>query len=394
MAQQNGQNDQGFNKEIFVLIVVLLIGVTIWALWTYARPFVLYAIFSLDIIQFWVMDLFLDFGPKTLGFYELTKDVFRLDDLEFQNKYQISLSQVPFEWVMEISSKTGWGMKFITIPMLLLFTLYATFKMKGTGFSRTFTLTGNKVGPSLALYQSQHWRVITPGAKFNPDDSNNKEELPAKTPMEWMKDNEITLNEIEGLNYEAAAHAFEKQLGDRWNGVEKSKTYVKALCVIFYMNAKRDKNSRKIKENFAIIWSTKKTKEAEIITNKIFNDLKEKDKKFINIIDKYGNKHAYVNTALFRLLTWARDNGGVLASAEFRWLKPIDRTLWYVLNNCGRRAFHTEGAGAISHFFSENILRQPLAEPHIDQAVDGLENYLDNQGIIDLEEFFNEDKEL
>ena len=164
--------------------------------------------------------------------------------------------------------------------------------------------------------------------------------------------------------------------------------------MIFYLSAKRDKKTQSIKETIAIYWTTKKHEEAEKLTAKILEPYLENDKLFIEKITNVTSKHAYENTALFACLTWARRLGGVLASAEFRWIKPMNRSLWYGLNNCGRRAFHIEGRCCIC-YHSEHILKQKLAEPHVDQAVDGLEYYIDEQGILNIEEFFrNEQQEF
>jgi intracellular multiplication protein IcmP len=87
--------------------------------------------------------------------------------------------------------------------------------------------------------------------------------------------------------------------------------------------------------------------------------------------------------------TWG-GKGGVLPTASFRWLKTIDRNLFYCLNNVGRRKFHIEGAGAVNHFFAERILQAPITNPRFNEVINSLVEYLDFTGITDLEEFFRE----
>jgi hypothetical protein len=318
------------------------------------------------------------------------------------NSYQYSdyetnnWNDIGFEYFQFVSNQAGILFRYIFAGLIGIMAVFILFFMKGSMFARTYTLAGGKgKGPSLAHYQALHWRVFKTGASFNPDDTSNENEAQSMTPMEWMKKNNVTLTESDGLDEGAAYEGFIQQLGKPWHGYQSSETYIKVLCFLMYSNAKRDKNARKYKEDFAIIWTENKHNVAAKKSMKYLKQLLKKDNTFEKMIEKHTSKHAYTNTALYKLLTWSRKNGGVFASAEFRWLKAIDRTLWYALNNCGRRAFHTEGAGVISHYHAENILGQALAEPHVDQAIDGLEDYLDDQGIMDLEEFFkNEFKEF
>ena len=76
------------------------------------------------------------------------------------------------------------------------------------------------------------------------------------------------------------------------------------------------------------------------------------------------------------VLRWARAQGGVLAPAQFLWLRAEDRALWYPLNNLGRRAFHSEGAGAMAHFMAEEAAKKPLPIPRVDTAIVTLNTYL------------------
>ncbi len=48
------------------------------------------------------------------------------------------------------------------------------------------------------------------------------------------------------------------------------------------------------------------------------------------------------------LLIYAKRKG-VLASSQFIWLRPYDRTLWYALNQIGGKATWAEAAGPWAH---------------------------------------------
>ena len=66
-------------------------------------------------------------------------------------------------------------------------------------------------------------------------------------------------------------------------------------------------------------------------------------------------------------------NIGVLASAEFIWLKPIDRGLWYMLNSVGRSTAVAEICGAYAHWIAESRNNGPLFAPMVGEAIKGLE---------------------
>ena len=79
------------------------------------------------------------------------------------------------------------------------------------------------------------------------------------------------------------------------------------------------------------------------------------------------------------LLYRARQKG-VLASSQFLWLRPLDRPLWYALNQCGGRAAWAEGFAAWAHYQAEEKAGKALSEPHIAPAVISLKQSLAAQG--------------
>jgi intracellular multiplication protein IcmP len=94
-------------------------------------------------------------------------------------------------------------------------------------------------------------------------------------------------------------------------------------------------------------------------------------------------KHAYTAPALMDLLNAARMRHGVLAPAQFAWLKLVDRPLWYALHSLG---FETEGvgrylhpnprveaAGARDHWAAECAVGEPLPIPSVARALAALQ---------------------
>jgi intracellular multiplication protein IcmP len=90
------------------------------------------------------------------------------------------------------------------------------------------------------------------------------------------------------------------------------------------------------------------------------------------LVQEIVAKHAYVLTVLASLLQASRQDG-VVPSAEFLWLKPIDRRLWYMLNCVGRQTPYAEVSGAFAHWRAELAMKRRSLVPMIDEAIRALE---------------------
>jgi hypothetical protein len=168
--------------------------------------------------------------------------------------------------------------------------------------------------------------------------------------------------------------------------------------VMAALNVKRDKNLDGLRASITeayILRPSKASKEVEELIAPYLSD-----KKIRAAIENRASKHGWTNTATIAVYGWGGPmeawggKGGVLSTSLFLWLKRIDRPLWYALNNVGRRAFHIEGAGAISHYFMERLQREAVSKPFMDSAIAGLKKYLEDYHISDLNEYFNEEKEF
>lgn len=88
---------------------------------------------------------------------------------------------------------------------------------------------------------------------------------------------------------------------------------------------------------------------------------------------------AFVLPWFMALLTRARQKG-VLASSQFLWLRPMDRSLWYALNQCGGRAAWAEGLAPWAHYVAEEKAGKALSDPHVARAAASLRDALFAQG--------------
>ena len=95
-------------------------------------------------------------------------------------------------------------------------------------------------------------------------------------------------------------------------------------------------------------------------------------------------KHPYPRTLLHAMHKAALASGK-LASSHFRWLKGMDRPLWYALNTTGRKGPFLESAAVFSQTLWEDFAFDSgyqLAEPCIDDAIEGVEIYLIKIGLM------------
>ena len=98
------------------------------------------------------------------------------------------------------------------------------------------------------------------------------------------------------------------------------------------------------------------------------------------LTESFLKRHTTFELPLFMaMLTLARKKG-VLASSQFLWLRPLDRPLWYALNQCGGRAAWAEGFAAWAHYAAEERAGRALREAHMTHAVARIKDSLTAQG--------------
>jgi intracellular multiplication protein IcmP len=234
--------------------------------------------------------------------------------------------------------------------------------------------------------QSRMWPIIAPIVNFIPSRTSARipgdtvpDKLPvfaeALSPEEWISWHRIPVTN--GIpERERVRRAFLLQLGPRWQGTANLPLPLLALFAAFALKGvqKRDE-AEDLLGRLALSWTPEKgfvpPEELVVEVKKI-----AKDPSVGGEALKIASRHAYRTTALLGTLKWARYVGGVLAPAQFLWLRGVDRALWYPLNNLGRRSFHTEGAGALAHFMAEEAAGKPLPIPRIDTAIVALNQYL------------------
>ena len=77
---------------------------------------------------------------------------------------------------------------------------------------------------------------------------------------------------------------------------------------------------------------------------------------------------------------------GVLATAEFLWLKPVDRRFWYMMNSVGRQVSVVEVSGPFAHWLAEKKVGRALKTPMVKEAVVALEEAMEGILVVNKED--------
>ena len=162
-----------------------------------------------------------------------------------------------------------------------------------------------------------------------------------------------------------ASQVFRKQVGPLWQGVERLPIHVQALFGVF---AARGMQDRKAASQLLQQISASSAGGKLDFTGAKELMLKHKESPVVKLV---SSRHAYVLTCMASMLMLARTDG-VLATADFLWLKPLDRPLWYTLNSVGRQTPFIEVAGPFAHWSAERALGRKMTQPMIDEATKAL----------------------
>ena len=187
-----------------------------------------------------------------------------------------------------------------------------------------------------------------------------------RAPTEGMSRKDMGKIEVK-LKRGEANKVFAMQLGPLWAGVDKLPMHTKALFAIFAGRMEGDPAAVNLLKQLS----------RSSVTKLDFSGVDQLLKKYGNhkLIQKVLECHAYVMTVMAGMLVLARTDG-VQASADFLWLKPVDRRLWYVLNTVGRQTPFPEVAGIHAHFIAERDMGRKLLVPMIEEATNALEGAL------------------
>ncbi|MGH1377968.1 MAG: type IV secretion system protein [Alphaproteobacteria bacterium] len=375
----NGQqaNDTLYENGIGWALMLVIFGVLLWVFWFFWAVEIREMVRWIRYGEAWLVSWFLGsdyqvpFAGGEVAFHKYFNMIpdYQKEQLEMKHLALFgALAMQPLKYVFVLITGAG--------------ALWCMFCGPNTQY-RTRMSIENLIGA-----QSKVFPVISPFIKFNPSTQPPRPpgapvpaELPlfaeALGPEEWLAFNSIQTPDGE-IEKGSANQAFIEQLGKPWRGVKALDPYKQVLLAAFCLKASRQRApADNMLGRLAQCWAMDNTlnlaKDAKLV--------KEaravlQDKKLAGAALSQANRHAFETTAILRAMQYAREEGGVLAPAQFVWLRAYNRELWYPLNNLGRQSFHMEALGAMSHFKAEKLTQRPIPVPKVDGAVDTIQEYM------------------
>ncbi|GGI89942.1 type IVB secretion system coupling complex protein DotM/IcmP [Legionella impletisoli] len=359
MAQQAQQQPGGDNSMAPVWIMVLII-LTAFVIWEVGHQYIVSFVFHLNILQARLVNFFV--GSQTLA-----NEIYLMETLDPKS--------VDWGQMVDLARSVGNYVRYPIIVVLailavVLYTSNVTLK-----FRKTYNMN------TLRKQEQYNWPAIMPVVKENLIDVNINEGpwAMALSPMEFARKNQLLKKDdvlldkpipgqemTAGLRKADAKRVFTMQLGPYWDGFERCPPHVRALAAVFLARVNRDRSSATMILD-SINKSYAQGKPDFNIANSVLRKYQNSE-----IAKELPARHAYLLTVMASLLQSARDDG-VVPSAEFLWLKPVDRRLWYMLNCVGRQTPYVEVAGPFAHWKAEKAMGRRSLVPMIDEAIKALE---------------------
>jgi intracellular multiplication protein IcmP len=347
-------------------------------------------IFVASVLVWWKFSTELKYGFMKVKYWEMSAISFFVDDPEVQMR--VALTNQAFEegtigqlTIHEASQMALVSGEYLRYPIGILLSLMAWFLYRGHGtmrFNKSYNMD------ALARQEKGNWPQISPVVDLDlvKEDINKGPWAVAQNPMQFSRKYKVLDVVIEAdkksswksegvytatLNKEKAAQVFAAQLGPLWTGAKQLPPHTRAMFATFLLRAEH-----KPDEARALLAKLSLSAAKGVL------DCNEADE----VIKKYGKnkivqrcleRHAYVMTVMAELLEIARLDG-VFATADFIWLKPVDRRLWYILNCVGRQVGACEIGGAFAHWLAEKQMGRALSVPMVDEAVKALDIAITN----------------
>lgn len=364
--QQNNQNDNSLDFIWMIVLIVAAIGLS----WYFGKNYITAFIYQVRFYEIAAITFVVNLWNQFTHLVPFLPAI----DLSKLNSWAALIQQkavgTSFQALQDMSYDVGSYLRYPTIIVLAALAFFVYSKNVTMKFKTVFNMK------RLREQENKNWPQITPILKHNliKEDIDKGPWAMSMTPMQFCKRFDLIQEEVDDdgkkkaiLKNNAAGNYFVLQLGSLWQSAKSLPIHARALFAIFAACANQDR------------------KAADVLLDQIAYSAADNGKlnfagtdellaKYIDskVVTRAVQKHAYVLTVMASMLELARTNG-VLASAEFLWLKPIDRRLWYVLNSVGRQTAVPEVAGPFAHWLAEKKLSRALQVPMIDEAVRSLE---------------------
>lgn len=308
-----------------------------------------------------------------LTFLEFFKELKKEAAFLYKNAGQVTFSQL-------ISHLNKISYLFVIIPVLLTLNALRRATKHPANYSQRKINIQN-----LPHIIAHHSPAIIPSLYYGDEETlllnvDSEEHKSALTPEEWAVKHQLVINGF--LDIERCKKCFVEDLGKKINSIDELTHVEKVFFAIFATRIFGEKTELKQAQELLDAlnrschfnsWQGKRGYPDLTLTNKVY-------KKFSNHpkIGEWIEKHSYSRTLLHAMHKQAL-KVGKLPSSHFRWLKGMDRGLFYALNTTGRKTPFVESAAVFTQTLWEEFVFErniKLEEPAIEDAVMGLQNYL------------------
>jgi intracellular multiplication protein IcmP len=358
-AQQSGQ---GGDNSYAILWGIAAIFFIIGVVWFYLQKQIVTFYLSIKLYEMSLLKIFSH----------------RFDDLYNSTSYLLAFpATVTIKDLWIVGSGVGDWLR-IPLTIFLIILAFVVYIFNTTrAFKHIYTLQ------NFIKLEKNNWPQIIPVANLDlvKTDIDKGPWAMSLTPMQYCKRyrilDEFRPQRTEGMSRKdwdrievvvrrgEASRLFALQLGALWKGPQSLAPHVRALFAVFAARINADsKTAADLLNQFS-----------QSATSKLnFNGVDALLKKHVNtkLVQRVAQSHAYVLTVMASMLEEARADG-VQASADFLWLKAVDRRLWYTLNTVGRQTPFVEVAGIYAHWIAEKELGRKLMVPMVEEATKALE---------------------
>ncbi len=373
----SGAGGQGDDKNSMALLwivgFIFVIGVIVWLLFA---PQLKFLFIQIRMIEMYLVTVVFDLLPGSVPYLESIRET---ADQTLLVTQKITPEQLTLDYATQLSAIVG---KYLRIPVTMLLALfcYLTYgrnvKMR---YRKHYTME------TLAKQEASVWPQINPvlNAKIESSDIDQGIWAMAQSPLEFCKHYKLLSINVEIptsalskgpvfkmiLNKQRSNRLFASQLGRLWQGPQALPMHRRAIFAAILARSCRDTKAAQ-----SLLEQINRSCEHGKLDKLNFSGVDAIWKKHINKreIQDLIKMHAYETTVFMALFLFARQDG-VFATADFLWMKPLDRKFWYFLNNVGRQTAFCEAAGVHAHYLAESALRRPLGVPMVDEATKGLD---------------------
>lgn len=353
--QQQGGGDTSLGPFWVIIGLFALAG----GVWFFAHEQIAFVLLKIKLFEAGLISLFSDQAQTQVAMIKNT-----------------DAASASFQTLADISSSIGDYLKYPVAIILGLLGVIIYLSNPTMNFKKTYNMQ------MMIDREKNSWPQINPVASTNlvEIDIDKGPWAMALLPMQFAKKYNLMILErvipqdgfssqakiVTTLKREEAHRVFALQVGRYWPGLDRLNIHTKALFAIFAARANRDKEGpTNLLRQIAASTTTGKLNFSGV--NELLNKHKNN-----SAVQKVMKSHAFTLTLMASMLQLARTDG-IFATADFLWLKPVDRALWFMLNSVGRQTPHTEIAGPFAHWLAELKFGRKLMVPVVDEAVNALE---------------------